>query len=180
LHGVALPERLGTVGNAGVLVTKSGLVFVGGGDPFLYAFDKATGNELGRVATPFRTSANPMTYRTRSGRQFVVIATGGGPDATLAAFTLGSGRPTPAAAVDSAGPRLPGPSGAAAYMRICQPCHGAEGRGGLAPALAPMTRGVGEVRAIVREGIGQMPPISLRELSEEEVSGIVEYLRLPR
>jgi hypothetical protein len=32
-----------------------------------------------------------MTYETRSGRQFVVIATAAGPDATLAAFASGSG-----------------------------------------------------------------------------------------
>jgi quinoprotein glucose dehydrogenase len=88
LAGVKLPERLGTGGPSGALVTRSGLILIGGGDPFLYAFDKATGRELWRVPTPFRTSGNPMTYRTRSGRQFVVIATGGGPYATLAAFAL--------------------------------------------------------------------------------------------
>ena len=86
LHGVELPERLGTLGNAGPMVTKGGLVFLGGGDPYLYAFDKTTGAEIWRGATPFPTSANPMTYRTRSGRQFVVIATGAGPDAALVAF----------------------------------------------------------------------------------------------
>ena len=31
----------------------------------------------------------PMTYQTTSGRQFVVIATGGGDEATLVAFALG-------------------------------------------------------------------------------------------
>ena len=61
---------------------------LGGGDPYLYAFDNATGAELWRGATPFRTNANPMTYRTRSGRQFVVIATGRGTDAALVAFAL--------------------------------------------------------------------------------------------
>ncbi len=29
-----------------------------------------------------------MTYRARSGRQFIVIATGAGPDAALVAFAL--------------------------------------------------------------------------------------------
>ena len=67
-------------------MTKGGLLFLGGGDPYLYAFDKATGAEIWRGATPQRTSANPMTYRSRSGRQFVVIATGAGPDAALVAF----------------------------------------------------------------------------------------------
>ncbi len=86
LHGVDLPERMGTLGNSGPLVTKGGLVFLGGGDPYLYAFDKATGAELWRGATPFPTNANPMTYRTRSGRQLVVIATGRGADAALVAF----------------------------------------------------------------------------------------------
>jgi quinoprotein glucose dehydrogenase len=66
------------------------LVFVGSGEPYLYAFDKATGREVSRVATPFRVSATPMTYRTRAGRQFVVVATGGGSDAALAAFALSS------------------------------------------------------------------------------------------
>ena len=86
LRGVELPERLGTRGNSGPLVTGGGLVFVGGGEPYLYAFDKATGAELWRGATPFPTNANPMTYRARSGRQFVVIATGAGQDAALVAF----------------------------------------------------------------------------------------------
>ena len=88
LAGVTLPERLGTRGNNGPMVTAGGLVFIGGGDPYLYAFDKATGREVWRVPTPFRTSGNPMTYTTSSGRQFVVIATGGGSDASLAAFAL--------------------------------------------------------------------------------------------
>ncbi len=86
LRGVDLPERLGTRGNAGPMVTGGGLVFVGGGEPYLYAFDKATGAEVWRGATPFATNANPMTYRARSGRQFVVIATGAGADAALVAF----------------------------------------------------------------------------------------------
>ena len=86
LRGVELPERLGTRGNSGPMVTCGGIVFLGGGAPYLYAFDKATGNEVWRGATPFPTNANPMTYRARSGRQFVVIATGTGQNAALVAF----------------------------------------------------------------------------------------------
>ena len=88
LRDVRLPARLGTRGNAGAIVTRGGLVFLGGGAPYLYAFDKETGAELWRGATPFRTNATPMTYRARSGRQFVVIATGAGSDAALVAFAL--------------------------------------------------------------------------------------------
>jgi quinoprotein glucose dehydrogenase len=92
LAGVALPDRLGASGAPGAIVTKGGLVFVGGGDAALNAFDKATGRELARIALPRRTSATPMTYRARSGRQFVLVATGSGRDAALVAFAL---RPPP-------------------------------------------------------------------------------------
>ena len=51
-----MPERLGTLGNSGPPVTKVGLVFLGGGDPYLYPFDKATGVELWRGATQFPTN----------------------------------------------------------------------------------------------------------------------------
>ncbi len=90
LKGITLPARLGTPGNAGSIVTKGGLVFVGSGDPYLYAFDKTTGRELSRVPTPFPVSATPMTYKTKSGRQFVVVATGSGANTALVAFALRS------------------------------------------------------------------------------------------
>ncbi|MYD85817.1 MAG: PQQ-binding-like beta-propeller repeat protein, partial [Acidobacteria bacterium] len=88
LRDVELPERLGTPGAPGPLVTGGGLVLLGGGDPYLYAFDAATGREVSRVPTEFRTSGNPMTYRSHAGRQFILIATGAGPDARLVAFAL--------------------------------------------------------------------------------------------
>jgi quinoprotein glucose dehydrogenase len=72
------------------LVTRGGLLFVGGGDGALHAIDKTSGRELWSAPIPRRTSSTPMTYRPRSGRQFVVIATGSGRDAGLMAFALGS------------------------------------------------------------------------------------------
>ena len=63
-------------------------MFLGGGDPYLYAFDVDTGEEITRVPTEFRTSGNPMSYRSRAGKQFILIATGAGPDAKLVAFAL--------------------------------------------------------------------------------------------
>ncbi len=181
LKGVPLPERLGTPGPPAAIVTRGGLVFIGGGDPYLYAFDKATGQELWRVPTPFPTSANPMTYRTRSGRQYVVIATGSGPDATLAAFALRTprtSRPTAASAgrSDAVGTGATR-SAETTFAEVCAPCHGATGRGGLAPALVPMNRSVDEVLAVVRQGNGLMAPISTREATDEEIRQIVGYLR---
>jgi quinoprotein glucose dehydrogenase len=177
LKGVALPERLGTQGNPGPIVTRSGLVLIGGGEPYVYAFDKSTGREIARVPTPLRTSGNPMTYRTRAGRQFVVIGMGAGPEGSLAAFALRSGRTTTSVASDPGSAPSTAQPGAAAFARICEACHGSQGRNGFAPALVPMTRSATDVLAIVREGIGQMPPISPREVSDDEVLRITEFLR---
>jgi quinoprotein glucose dehydrogenase len=179
LKGVALPERLGTPAAASVMVTKSGLVFIGGGDPYLYAFDKTNGKELWRGSLGRQASSNPMTYRSRGGRQFVLIANGGGADATLTAFAVGGGSRT----TTSAQPQTPVPtqaaedrSGADAYS-VCLPCHGTGGRGGMAPALAGTPKTVEEVLGIVRNGQGQMPPIAATELSDQELTRVVEHLR---
>ena len=89
LAGVALPERLGAAGAPGPIVTRGGIVFVSGGADVLTAFDAATGARLWEGPLPGRGYANPMTYATRDGRQFVAIATGGGADGgTLVVFAL--------------------------------------------------------------------------------------------
>ena len=91
LKGVSLPDRLGSPNNrGGPLVTKSGLVFIGGGDGYLYAFETKTGKEVWREKVPYANTANPMTYRTRDGRQFIVMATGAGTTHALVAFALGN------------------------------------------------------------------------------------------
>jgi len=88
LAGVTLPPVLGAAGAPGVLATAGGLVFAGGGDVAFHAVDVSTGAEMWDVAVPRRANGTPMTYRAANGRQFVVIATGGGEDATLMAFAL--------------------------------------------------------------------------------------------
>jgi quinoprotein glucose dehydrogenase len=93
LRGVALPPRLGAIGVPGSVVTKGGLVFIPGGSQ-LYAFDKSTGRELWAGDLAEQGSGNPMTYSTSSGRQFVVVATGIGDRAKLAAFALSNTRKT--------------------------------------------------------------------------------------
>ena len=87
LKGIALPEKLGSAGAAGSIVTGGGLVFSTGGDSKLYAIDKTNGRLLWEGDLGQRSNANPITYQTRSGKQFVVIAAGGGSNATLYAFT---------------------------------------------------------------------------------------------
>jgi quinoprotein glucose dehydrogenase len=87
LKGVALPEKLGAAGVQGAIVTKTGLIFVGGGDTALHAVDTKTGADLWTFPFSRRTSGTPMTYRMGD-KQYVVIATGSGAEAVLYAFTL--------------------------------------------------------------------------------------------
>ncbi|MEO8680760.1 MAG: PQQ-binding-like beta-propeller repeat protein, partial [Vicinamibacterales bacterium] len=88
LKGVTLPDRLGVSGAPGNIVTKGGLVFVGGNDMGISAFDKNTGKEVWRHVLPRRSSGTPMTYLAADGRQMIVIATGQGEDTALVAFAL--------------------------------------------------------------------------------------------
>ena len=88
LKDVKLPEKLGVEGAPGAIVTKGGLIFVGGGDTSLHAVDTANGADLWTFALGRRATATPMTYRSKDGRQFVAIASGTGRDATLTVFAL--------------------------------------------------------------------------------------------
>ena len=85
--GIAWNVPLGTMGDApglgspnlgGPIVTAGGLVFIGATlEHAIRAFDVETGRELWKAALPAGARATPMTYEA-GGRQFVVIAAGGG------------------------------------------------------------------------------------------------------
>ncbi|MFM7784497.1 MAG: PQQ-binding-like beta-propeller repeat protein, partial [Gammaproteobacteria bacterium] len=87
--GVKLPPKLGATGAAGVIVTRGGLLFAGGGDTAFHAIDAKSGADLWHYATGGqKVSSTPMSYRA-GGRQFVAVAVGGpGPGARLLAFAL--------------------------------------------------------------------------------------------
>ena len=83
--GIVWDAPLGTMGGVpgspnlgGPIVTAGGLVFIGATlDRQLHAFDVETGRELWNTTLPAGARATPMTYEA-GGRQFVVIAAGGG------------------------------------------------------------------------------------------------------
>jgi quinoprotein glucose dehydrogenase len=72
----------GTENYGGPIVTAGGLLFIGATnfDKKFRAFDKSTGELLWEAALPFAGNSTPATYAV-NGRQFVVIAAGGGKDA---------------------------------------------------------------------------------------------------
>ena len=74
-------RNTGSENYGGPIVTAGGLVFIGATnfDKKIRAFDKATGELLWEVTLPFAGNATPATYEV-NGRQFLVIAAGGGKD----------------------------------------------------------------------------------------------------
>jgi len=71
----------GTENYGGPVVTAGGLLFIGATnyDKKFRAYDKSTGELLWETTLPFSGNATPATYEVH-GRQFVVIAAGGGKD----------------------------------------------------------------------------------------------------
>ena len=74
-------KNTGTENYGGPIVTAGGLLFIGATnyDKKFRAFDKATGELLWETTLPFAGNATPATYAVE-GRQYVVIAAGGGKD----------------------------------------------------------------------------------------------------
>jgi quinoprotein glucose dehydrogenase len=74
-------RNTGTENYGGPVVTAGGLLFIGATnfDKKFHAYDKATGELLWETTLPFAGNATPATYEI-NGRQYVVIAAGGGKD----------------------------------------------------------------------------------------------------
>jgi len=99
--GVTLPKIPALGGQPEVITTKTLVIHGtgrgGGGGrrggagspnaPQLYAFDKATGKQVGAVNIPALNTAVPMTFM-HQGKQYVVFATGQGSDTKLVALAL--------------------------------------------------------------------------------------------
>jgi mono/diheme cytochrome c family protein len=75
-----------------------------------------------------------------------------------------------------AGAEEPHP-GQAPYDKVCKMCHGPEGQGNAGPPLVPFELDDEQLLAKVREGGGEMPPVSERQLNDDEVKQIAAYLR---
>jgi quinoprotein glucose dehydrogenase len=74
-------KNTGSENYGGPIVTAGGLVFIGATnyDKKFHAFDKSTGDLLWETTLPYAGNATPITYAV-NGRQYIVIAAGGGKD----------------------------------------------------------------------------------------------------
>ena len=74
-------KNTGSENYGGPIATAGGLLFIGATnyDKKFHAFDKSTGELLWETTLPFAGNATPISYAV-NGRQFIVIAAGGGKD----------------------------------------------------------------------------------------------------
>ena len=78
LQGKDIPNTGFGTEVAPMVVTKTLLIYAGSGGPgtpYLYAVDKATGKQIGRIEAPAKSSYGMMTY-IHDGRQYVMLQTG--------------------------------------------------------------------------------------------------------
>lgn len=81
-----LPLPIGTLGIGGPITTAGGVTFrAATTDPYLRAYDNATGKVLWKGRLPVAASGTPMTYVSpKSGKQYVVTVAGGAMGSPLA------------------------------------------------------------------------------------------------
>ena len=86
LQGMDIPNTGYGLTVAPMVVTKTLLIYGGNGSdgtPYVYAVDKATGEQIGRVEAPADHRYGMMTY-IHEGKQYVLLQTG----PTLTAMAL--------------------------------------------------------------------------------------------
>lgn len=182
----------------GVMTTGGGLVFQGGIDGHLRAFDASTGEELHSVDVGTSMVAAPMTYKIDSVQYVAVMAGVNADQQTNADYLYGNkgrivafrldGGPVPhrpvldrreklmPAADRSAHPRQVVEQGRELFYTYCAGCHD----GGRAPSLLPLkVRVAEEFETILMSGSRQengMPSFK-GVLSDAQTASILTYLK---
>ncbi len=128
----------GALNIGGPVLTATGLTFIGATtDRHFRAFATRTGQQLWETELEASAHSVPMTFMGKDGRQYIVIAAGGGsflnspPGTKIVAFALPNGRPAltssaAAAPAVSTGPadELPPGPGRESVITMCSGCHG--------------------------------------------------------
>ena len=79
----------------------------------------------------------------------------------------------------------PAERGLSVYVQLCQTCHGEAGPSGMrsfdrASVISVKALGPERVRTTIRQGQGQMPAFSTRQLPDRELASLLAYLADPR
>ena len=94
-------DKTGTLNIGGSIATAGGVIFIGATiDCRFRAFESKTGRQLWETELPACAHVTPMTFLGKDGRQYVVVAAGGGsflgaaPGSKILAFALPRGTPS--------------------------------------------------------------------------------------
>jgi quinoprotein glucose dehydrogenase len=94
-------DKTGTLNIGGSIATAGGVIFIGATiDCRFRAFESKTGKQLWETELPACAHVTPMTFLGKDGRQYVVVAAGGGsflgaaPGSNILAFALPRGTPS--------------------------------------------------------------------------------------
>jgi len=94
-------DKTGTLNIGGSIATAGGVIFIGATiDCRFRAFESKTGRQLWETGLPACAHSVPMTFLGKDGRQYVVVAAGGGsylgaaPGSKIVAFALPAGSAT--------------------------------------------------------------------------------------
>ncbi len=189
----------GSFNMGGPIVTAGGIVFIGAAmDEMFRAYDKASGELLWEVKLPAGGYATPSIY-TVDGRQYVVIAAGGGgkpgtkPGNSFLAFTLPEDGTTGSTSAPDTQNREELSAAAQLYVSRCAPCHqyNGQGTGEIFPPLQNTEWVTGDKERLIKimlSGLGgeivvngkaydgEMPP--WRDfLDDEQIASVLTYIR---
>lgn len=182
--GILLTRDMFFMGESGSLPGQTG-------GPMFRAYDKRNGAVVWEYKMPSLVTGAPMTY-THNGRQYVVVAVSeNGKPAELIALTLDGSSDNgaspshdiPASAAPQS--RLIDPTsllvtpaelalGESTFAKACAACHGANGAGNIGPSLTGRND-LANIGRVVKEGQGQMPPMT-GQLTSEEIDAVSKYI----
>jgi hypothetical protein len=172
---------------AGLVPTKSGLLFAGDVRGNLFAFDAKNGDVLKHIDAGGALNNGLISYAV-DGTQYVAAAVGGvtlnprGVAGPLANKIYGlQGVDTPR--ITTFDRQTTQMSGAAAnaelFMRMCAACHGGDGKGRGYPSLTRMTQlgDPGVLKTFLANVPPPMPVLYPGLLNDDEVGMIAEYMK---
>jgi alcohol dehydrogenase (cytochrome c) len=172
---------------AGLVPTKSGLLFGGDSNGNLFAFDGKSGSVLRRIDVKGALNNGLISYEVK-GEQYVAAAVGGitenphtvaGP-LRVSIFGLHRSGPPEIVKLDRLQPAITGlPPSSAVYWQACLQCHGFDGSGVSAPSIIRQSQ-LADPEFLKRFLVTVPPPMPRLYpgmLEEQDVDLIAEHLR---
>jgi len=172
---------------SGVTPTAGGVVFGGDLNGNLYGLDAKTGAELYKANMGGAVAGGVVTYEV-GGKQYLATTSGnisratfkstGTPTIVILTTGLAKDEPKIVAVAEEASSSSPAEHGKALFGQFCGACHGAQGEGGVGPALKgeAAKKSTPEVTAFIKNPKSPMPKLYPAPLSDKDVSDVATFV----